>query len=97
MPPRDPGPRIVHAELYPSLVPLPADLSGRAKDCVQVEAAAHRLARHDSANALDDLFAAPGAQDVAAVTRVVNEEGWILGVRPASHQPGVNAHSETIR
>ena len=81
LPSRGPGPRIIHAEIYPSLVPCPS-LCGRVKDGVQVEAAVHWLASHASANTLEDLFAAPGCQPDLDVKRVVQEEGWILGVRP---------------
>lgn len=82
LPNRTDDPRIVLAEIYPSLVPLPADLGGRVKDCVQVEALVRHFACHDAARGLGELFAAPGRLPLERQQSVIDEEGWILGVLP---------------
>ena len=84
LPRRGNGPRIIIAEIYPSLVALPVDLAGQVKDCVQVKAIAQHLADSDTAGVLDDLFSAPANLGVEKLQRVVDEEGWILGVRPSA-------------
>ncbi|HEY0875540.1 MAG TPA: hypothetical protein VGD94_18830 [Vicinamibacterales bacterium] len=81
LPPRD-QPRIIFAEIYPSLVKLPAGVGGRVKDSVQVEAIARHLARHDARDTLSELFAAPATLEPNDRYRVETEEGWILGVSP---------------
>lgn len=86
LPPRD-KPRIIFAEIYPSLVKLPADVGGRVKDSVQVEAIARHLAGHDASDTLSDLFAAPATLEPAVRDRVETEEGWILGVKPMRSEP----------
>ena len=86
LPPRD-KPRIIFAEVYPSLVKLPADSGGRVKDSVQVEAIARHLACHDASDTLSDLFAAPATLEPAVRDRVETEEGWILGVKPVRIGP----------
>jgi hypothetical protein len=86
LPPRD-KPRIVFAEIYPSLVKVPADVGDRVKDSVQVEAIARRLARHDASDTLSELFAAPANLEPAVRDRVETEEGWILGVEPVRIEP----------
>lgn len=82
LPPRGQEPRIIFAEIYPSMVELPEQPDGRVKDSAQVEAIARHLARHDAANTLSDLFAAPATLEPALRHRVETEEGWILGVEP---------------
>jgi hypothetical protein len=86
LPPRD-KPRIIFAEIYPSLVKLPTDVGGRVKDSVQVEAIARHLACHDASDTLSDLFAAPATLGPAVLDRVQTEEGWILGVKPVRLEP----------
>jgi hypothetical protein len=73
-------PRIVFAEIYPSIVTLPTLTLGRVKDSLQVEAIARHLARHDADGTLNELFAAPSTFPLAVQQRIVDEEGWILGV-----------------
>ena len=85
LPPRD-KPRIIFAEIYPSVVKLPADAGGRVKDSVQVEAIARRLACHDASDTLSDLFAAPATLEPGVRDRVEAEEGWILGVEPVPNR-----------
>jgi hypothetical protein len=69
---------VVHAEIYPSLVP-PSPFE-QTKDAGQVRALAEHFARLDGDGDLAgyfDLTALPAASRRAAV----GEEGWILGVR----------------
>ena len=61
---------------------LPADVGGRVKDSVQVEAIARHLALHDAGDTLNDLFAAPATLEAAVRERIETEEGWILSVQP---------------
>jgi hypothetical protein len=75
-------PRIVFAEIYPSIVTLPTQTLGRVKDSLQVEAIARHFARHDADGTLNELFAAPSNLPLAVQRRIVGEEGWILGVTP---------------
>ena len=75
-------PRIIFAEIYPSMVKLPEQLDGRVKDSAQVEAIARHLAGHDATDTLAELFAAPTSLEPAIQHRVESEEGWILGVNP---------------
>jgi hypothetical protein len=81
LPPSGGAPRIVFAEIYPSMVRLPSDLGGRVKDEVQVELVARWLAQHDAVSTLGSLFTAPGNLAPEQTERVLDEEGWILGVR----------------
>lgn len=78
----DPDPRVIFAEIWPSIV-SPAILPGLPRDAGQVVAAAHHFADLDArdGDGLPALFAGdPGLSggDRAAVT---GEEAWILGVR----------------
>jgi hypothetical protein len=66
-------PAIVHAEIWPSYIDVPA-VAGQVKDQTQVICLAMRLRDEDRAGGLGDLFAAAGAADASG------EEGWILGV-----------------
>ena len=68
---------IVHAEIWPGLVPLDR---GRhpVKDAAQVIAVCEHLARLDRDGGLGGCFA-PALTDAERVA-VVREEGWILGV-----------------
>lgn len=79
----DPRPRLVLAEVYPSLVP-PRKLTGKPKDAGQVAAIGRRYAELDDAEMLRDLFS--GDPDLCAETRhaIETEEAWILGVRHAN-------------
>lgn len=73
--------RIVHAEIYPSLIrakPAP----GQVKDEAQVLALGRWLAQLDASNELPAHFAAPSLLSAAELAQVLDEEGWILGVRP---------------
>lgn len=87
LPPRRQEPRIIFAEIYPSMVKLPEQLDGRVKDSAQVEAIARHLAGHDATDTLAELFAAPTSLEPAIRHRVESEEGWILGVSPKRPSP----------
>jgi precorrin-8X/cobalt-precorrin-8 methylmutase len=65
-------PAIIHAEIWPSLVPV-RELDGRVKDQAQVVGLAEEFRRRDQAGTLSQLFA-------AAARTAAGEEGWILGV-----------------
>jgi precorrin-8X/cobalt-precorrin-8 methylmutase len=80
-------PSIIHAEIWPGLVPLSLDARLAIRDQAQVRAVVTWLATVDQAGALGALFSptVPMAQ-----ARVVREEGWILGAGqagPASLRP----------
>ena len=80
------GPCIVLAEVYPSLVPLPQG-SASVKDALQVEALARHFAREDAAGRLAACFARPAGLTDAEAQAVLEEEGWVLGVRDLA-EPG---------
>ena len=67
--------RVIHAEIYPSLVAACPE-PGEAKDSAQVRALAQHFATRDRSGELASDFAAP-----ATAGDVWREEGWILGVR----------------
>jgi len=71
-------PFLLHAEIYPSLVP-PSPFEA-IKDAAQVRALAEHFAHLDDEG---DLGAAFDLSTLSpeSIQAVVNEEGWILGVR----------------
>lgn len=74
LPPRGDGPRIVYAEVYPSMV----DVTPRKTECkdeAQVQALARYFATEDTEGRLATFLEAPAGQPPA----VLEEEGWILG------------------
>jgi precorrin-8X/cobalt-precorrin-8 methylmutase len=77
-------PTIVLAEVYPSLFPFPND-PNRVKDALQVETTAKALAKRDRGGLLVRDFAGPETLNVVERKRVVDEEGWILGVGTISN------------
>lgn len=80
LPPRADGhARIVHAEIYPSLVAVDVE-PARVKDALQVEAQVRFLGEQDARGELRRLFEAPSRLAPADLAKVVSEEGWILGV-----------------
>lgn len=79
LPQRGAGPRVVHAEIYPSLVEHPVP-DGWVKDEAQVVALAHHLAAKDAAGELAAYFEAASAGSDSERRQVMEEEGWILGV-----------------
>ena len=70
---------ILHAEIYPSLLPV-KPLPSEVKDAVQVRELAAHFAALDSANKFADLFAGSGALTAGEREIVEREEGWALGV-----------------
>jgi precorrin-8X/cobalt-precorrin-8 methylmutase len=74
VPDRHPGKAaIIHAEIWPSLVDVPA-VDGQVRDQTQVSHLATRFRDEDRRGTLAGLFAAAGS------SAHVREEGWILGV-----------------
>ncbi len=70
---------IVHAEIYPSLLPIhPA--AGEVKDAVQVRTMAAHFAALDDAGGLSTLFAGPAYLTPEDRETIEREEGWTLGV-----------------
>lgn len=70
---------IVHAEIYPSLLPIqPA--AGEVKDAVQVRTIAVHFAALDDAGELSALFAGPAYLTQEDRETIEREEGWTLGV-----------------
>jgi len=74
----DPRPRLVIAEIYPSLVPVAAR-PGQPKDAAQVEATARHFAELDATGKLEAYFAGGAALGAEERRRIEQEEGWILG------------------
>jgi hypothetical protein len=74
----DARPRLVLAEVYPSLVPAPV-LPGKPKDAAQVAAIARHFAALDDAGNLERMFACGGALSGGERRCIEREEGWILG------------------
>jgi precorrin-8X/cobalt-precorrin-8 methylmutase len=72
--------RIVHAEIYPSLIDVGSG-NGQVKDRLQVRNLALHFARLDQDGRLGELFAGDPGLSGAERRAVEREEGWILGVR----------------
>ena len=73
---------IVHAEIYPSLLPIqPAE--GEVKDAAQVRTMASHFAALDDAGELSTLFGGPPTLTSEDREKIVQEEGWTLGVLPS--------------
>jgi hypothetical protein len=70
---------IVHAEIYPSLLPI-QPTAGAVKDAVQVRTIASHFAALDDAGELSRLFAGPTDLTQDDRERIEQEEGWTLGV-----------------
>ncbi len=70
---------VVHAEIYPSLIRVQPQ-PGEAKDEVQVRELARFFAEKDAAGTLHDLLNVPMRLTEEERRRVIEEEGWILGV-----------------
>ena len=67
-------------EVWPALFPSKPE-PGEFKTQAQVRVAAETFARMDEKGELAAAFAPPGGAEADLVSRVENEEGWILGVR----------------
>ena len=70
---------VVIAEVWPTLVEH--DGAHEIRDAAQVLSVADHLTRLDRTGELASLFVPPVGDDVRR--RVVDEEGWVLGVHPA--------------
>jgi len=68
---------IVHAEIYPSLLPI-KPTAGEVKDALQVRTMAAHVAALDDAGELSRLFAGPTCITPEDRERVEREEGWTL-------------------
>jgi hypothetical protein len=74
-----PGPAIVHAEIWPGIVPGPLDPAIPIRDEAQVRAVVAWLAARDAAGMLGALFAPPPGLAPADLAVCREEEGWLLG------------------
>ncbi|MFO7602250.1 MAG: cobalamin biosynthesis protein CbiG [Gammaproteobacteria bacterium] len=70
---------ILHAEIYPSLIPVRPEPS-EVKDRAQVRQLAHHFAGLDEKGELSKLFSGRSSLSDEERSVVENEEGWILGV-----------------
>ena len=70
--------RIVHAEIYPSLIQIKTG-KGEIPDQAQVRKLARWFHKHDEEGRLEDYFTGPKLAD-DQYDQVKNHEGWILGV-----------------
>jgi hypothetical protein len=70
---------LVHAEIYPSLIPV-RPVGKQIKDALQVEGLARHFARLDEAGDLQGFFQGPPGLTAEQRRQVEQEEGWILGV-----------------
>ena len=75
---------IVHAEIYPSLLPIQRT-TGEVKDAVQVRTMAARFVALDDAGELTALFAGATCLTPEDRERIEREEGWTLGVLSGRH------------
>ena len=73
------GYSIVHAEIYPSLIPVDPK-PDQIKDAEQVKALAHYFHKADETGDLRALFEGPATLTKKQRRQVEDEEGWILGV-----------------
>ena len=71
---------IVHAEIYPSIVPAQVPSRGEVKDATQVRSAADYFADLDKAGKLATFFAGPMSLTNEQRSQIESDEGWILGV-----------------
>ncbi|HMN98826.1 MAG TPA: hypothetical protein PKD59_05385 [Miltoncostaeaceae bacterium] len=77
-PVRAAGPAVLHAEIWPGIIPVPA--TAPIRDRAQVRLMCDRMAAEDVAGTLGAWFAP--ALDPQAAADAVAEEGWILGCVP---------------
>lgn len=78
LPAPEDGPAIIHAEIWPGLVPDQLDVALPIRDQAQVRAVARWLARLDDAGQLGTLFNPAHSSEMP--DKYSEEEGWILGV-----------------
>jgi hypothetical protein len=73
------GPAIVHAEIWPGIVPGTLDPAFPIRDEAQVRAVVAWLAAHDAGGTLGALFAPPPGLTPDDLIVCRDEEGWLLG------------------
>ncbi|CAH0998664.1 hypothetical protein LEM8419_00009 [Neolewinella maritima] len=73
------GAHILHAEIYPSLLPLPK--RDAIPDREQVRSYVAWLRERQAAGELRSLLERPWGEDVGVHNRVTQHEGWILGIK----------------
>jgi len=75
----DKGPLLLHAEIYPSLLPLAR--KDKILDREQVRTYVRWLQAEQKAGRLVDWLAGPKALTNKQRKRVITHEGWVLGVK----------------
>jgi precorrin-8X/cobalt-precorrin-8 methylmutase len=90
-----PRPRIILAEVYPSLV-RPVLRDGEVKDAAQLRTIARHFATLDAAGRLAAQFAGPPDLSAEDRARIEAEEGWILGV-PREEPPAATRQAPPPR
>ncbi|HUS14460.1 MAG TPA: cobalamin biosynthesis protein CbiG [Chloroflexia bacterium] len=73
------APGILHAEIWPGIVPGPLDASVPVRDQAQVRAVVQWMAALDATGDLGSRFVPPAGLTRAALAQCVAEEGWLLG------------------
>ena len=73
------GPSVLHAEIWPGIVPEPLDTAVIIRDQAQVRVLVRWITHLDATGRLGALFAAPEGMGPEALAACVEEEGWILG------------------
>ncbi|MDB5408102.1 MAG: uncharacterized protein JWL84_3014, partial [Rhodospirillales bacterium] len=89
-------PRIVFAEVYPSLIDCVPD-EDEVKDAAQVRSLARHFADLDSRGDLAELFAGDPQLSQAERAAVEQEEGWVLGVTISSPLEGEDGRGRRPR
>lgn len=79
LPTPEQGPFILHAEIWPSIVPGQLDPTLAIRDQAQVRAVVNWLAELDANGQLGGLFSTPSHLSAHALNACIEEEGWILG------------------
>ena len=77
--------RIVHAEIYPSVIPIETGPS-EIRDKAQVRELARRFHKLDTEGRLEDYFTGPKLTNNQC-NQVKTHEGWILGVMEVRERP----------
>lgn len=73
------GPCVLHAEIYPSMLPI--NRSDAIPDRAQVKALVNYLRNASTAGELPYLLSAPDRLSRREVRQVIRHEGWVLGIR----------------
>ena len=88
--------RVLHAEVFPSMIPVRPG-TGEVKDEVQVKALAHHFADLDGRGELGDLFHGPPELTRVERRQAEVEEGWILGSGPPRAGRGTGRRTRPLR